>query len=78
MLGELKFDLCLYTKAAPVWKNILNKLWSSNVLTKGIRKKKRIFTVSLTVSVDPFFETLHNAQCVLCVQYDAPDSFMAL
>ena len=78
ILGELKFDLCLYTKAAPVWKNILNKLWSSNVLTKGIRKKKRIFTVSLTVSVDPFFETLHNAQCVLCVQYDAPDSFMAL
>ena len=36
--------------------------------------KKRIFTVRLTVSIDPFFAqcTMHNAQCVLCGQYDAP------
>ena len=33
------FHLCLYTKAAPVWKNVLNKLWSSIVLIV----KKRIF-----------------------------------
>ena len=36
------FHLCLYTKAAPVWKNVLNKLWPSIVLIKGSRQKTDI------------------------------------